>query len=301
MLDYDLLRALAAVIREGSFEGAAEVLSITPSAVSQRIKLLEMRVGAILVVRGRPCTATAAGFQLFRHIEQVQLLEHDLVANLQGETNQLVGAHATIRIAVNADSLSTWFPKVVSRASTELGVLFDIVHDDQEHTADYLRKGEALAAVTADAVPVHGFRIVTIGSLAYVAVATPKFIAKYFPEGITLKALNSSPSIIFDRKDRISDNWIRSVFNSTAKLTPHYMSSFVGYQQACIDGVGWGLVPEISARPFIENGTLVELKPGTNQNVPLHWQYSVNAGQTMRALSVVVLDVAREELMTDPA
>jgi LysR family transcriptional regulator (chromosome initiation inhibitor) len=299
VLDYDLLRALAAVIREGSFEGAAEVLSITPSAVSQRIKLLEMRIGAILVVRGRPCTATSAGFQLFRHIEQVQLLEHDLVANLQGEGNQLNETPAAIRIAVNADSLSTWFSKVVARASSELGILFDIVPDDQEHTADYLRRGEALAAVTADAVPVHGFRIVTIGTLSYVAVATPKFIKEHFPDGINVRVLNNSPAIVFDRKDRILDNWIRTVFDGPAKLTPHYMSSFIGYLQACLDGVGWGLLPEISARPYIKSGVLTELSPGTNVKVPLHWQYSVNAGQTMRALSVVVLDVAREELMSD--
>ena len=51
MLDYSALSALAAVIREGSFERAAQSLHVTPSAVSQRIRLLEERLGCALVVR----------------------------------------------------------------------------------------------------------------------------------------------------------------------------------------------------------------------------------------------------------
>ena len=49
MMDYAGLQALAAVIREGSFERAARKLHITPSAVSQRIKQLEERAGQVLV------------------------------------------------------------------------------------------------------------------------------------------------------------------------------------------------------------------------------------------------------------
>ena len=54
-----LLAALAAVIRTGSFERAAQQLHVTPSAVSQRVKLLEERLGTILVVRSCPCGSTA--------------------------------------------------------------------------------------------------------------------------------------------------------------------------------------------------------------------------------------------------
>ena len=58
MLDYPSLFALAAVVKEGSFERAARALHVTPSAVSQRIRLLEERLGCALVVRGQPCQAT---------------------------------------------------------------------------------------------------------------------------------------------------------------------------------------------------------------------------------------------------
>ncbi|KAA2220989.1 LysR family transcriptional regulator, partial [Salinarimonas soli] len=41
MLDYAGLSALAAVVRQGSFERAAGTLGVTPSAVSQRVRALE--------------------------------------------------------------------------------------------------------------------------------------------------------------------------------------------------------------------------------------------------------------------
>src|SRR4051794_34409011 len=108
--DYALLSALAAVVREGSFERAARALHVTPSAVSQRMKLLEERVGNLLVARGQPCPAPPAGAVLCRHVEQVSLLEHELGEQLP-ELAPFVGASAapTLRIAVNADSVATWF------------------------------------------------------------------------------------------------------------------------------------------------------------------------------------------------
>src|SRR5690242_16416575 len=135
MLDYGLLAALADVVRTGSFERAADQLNITPSAVSQRIKLLEERIGAILVVRGQPCTATEAGQRLCQHVELVALLESSLRQNLPGF--QPEGRPVTLRIAVNADSLATWFVPAMAETS---GFLFDLVVDDQDHSAEWLRR-----------------------------------------------------------------------------------------------------------------------------------------------------------------
>src|SRR3982074_2478671 len=78
MLDYASLSAIAAVMREGSFERAARALNVTSSAISQRVKQAEERLGCVLIVRGQPCTATDTGRLLCRHVEQVGMLEQDL-------------------------------------------------------------------------------------------------------------------------------------------------------------------------------------------------------------------------------
>src|SRR6266568_1698767 len=82
MLDYASLSALAAVIREGSFDRAALALHVTPSAVSQRIRLLEERIGCALVVRDQPCRATETGRRLCQHVDRVRLLEQALQGTL---------------------------------------------------------------------------------------------------------------------------------------------------------------------------------------------------------------------------
>ncbi|MFY8016875.1 MAG: LysR family transcriptional regulator, partial [Inhella sp.] len=77
-LDYAQLAALASVVSEGSFEAAARALHITPSALSQRIRQLEQRLGGVLVLRGKPCSITPLGEPLLRHAQQVALLEQGI-------------------------------------------------------------------------------------------------------------------------------------------------------------------------------------------------------------------------------
>ncbi len=134
MIDPAQLAALAAVHRRGSFELAAADLHITPSAVSQRIKALEERAGTLLIRRGQPCTATPPGLRLIRHHDEIALLETTLAQDLPG----LAAGPATLRIAVNADSLATWV--IPALAATE-GLLFDLVIDDQDVSQDWLRRG----------------------------------------------------------------------------------------------------------------------------------------------------------------
>lgn len=174
MLDYASLAALAAVVREGSFERAAVALHVTPSAVSQRIKLLEERLGCVLVVRGQPCAATDSGRLLCRHVEQVGMLEHDLQQALPKLTALAAGrTPVTLRVAVNADSLETWFVAALQTFLEREEARLDVALDDQEHTLQWLRSGEVLAAVTAHAQPVQGCNSVPLGKLSYVATASP--------------------------------------------------------------------------------------------------------------------------------
>ncbi len=50
-LDAKQMQAFLAVVDSGSFEKAADRLTITPSAVSQRVHALEVHLGSPLVVR----------------------------------------------------------------------------------------------------------------------------------------------------------------------------------------------------------------------------------------------------------
>lgn len=295
--EYPLLEAVATVVREGSFEAAAQSLHITQSAVSQRVKLLEEKTGAVLIVRGRPCVATEYGQKLFRHIEMVRLLENDLRKSLLPAEGNAPGVAATIRIAVNLDSLATWFPEVIRRAGYEMNLNLDIIPDDQEFTAERLRNGEALAAVTAEASPLPGFRRVPLGVIEYIAIASPQFVAKRFADGLSLESISKATNIVFDRKDTLPQHWVLDVFHESVPLAGHWVPSFSGYMACCLNGAGWGLHPRFSVAPHLADGTLVELVPGVSVDVPLYWQSSTLGSEILTTLSSIVVDVARNYLL----
>lgn len=291
MLDYALLSALAAVVRTGSFERAAQQLNVTPSAISQRIKLLEERIGAILVVRGQPCLATETGQRLCRHVEQVALLENSLRQTLPGLEPE--DRPVTLRLAVNADSLATWF--IPAMAQTE-GFLFDLVLDDQDHSADWLRRGEVVAAVTSHGQPVQGCNCYALGALRYAATASPGFVERWFPEGLSEEAAARAPCLVFNRKDRLQALWLRQALGSDVQPPLHWLPSSQAFVDGALAGLGWGMNPDLLVEDHLRAGRLVALKPSEPLEVPLYWQQSRIVGPLLADLTRAVLATARAML-----
>lgn len=297
--DYDSLVALEAVVREGGFEAAANSLGVTQSAVSQRIKQLEERVGTLLVIRGRPCVPTDTGMQLCRHLEQVTLLQHELTGRIRNLLKEPGSTTPTIRIAVNSDSLATWFPNVLKRAINELNIRFEIILDDQEHTEQSLKSGDALAVITANERPVQGCRRISLGAMEYMAVATPDYVKAHFREGISLDSLKQAPCMAFDRKDTLPEQWMTLCFGEAVKTPLHLIPSYEGYLSCCLNGTGWGLMPTVTVAPHVEAGQLVEMIEEKRVLVSLHWQSSTQSSEILRLLGEVVSDEAMAYLKPD--
>jgi LysR family transcriptional regulator, chromosome initiation inhibitor len=172
--DHDPLRAdrdPLPVVKGGTFDAAARTLHVTPSAVSQRIKVLEQRVGRVLVVRSRPVRATEAGEALLRLGQQLALLETETLRQLGTERDD--DGFTTLPIAVDADSLATWILPPLARVAAREPVVLHLVRDDQDHTADLLASGAVMAAVTSSAVPVPGCTSTRLGRMRFRAHATP--------------------------------------------------------------------------------------------------------------------------------
>jgi LysR family transcriptional regulator, chromosome initiation inhibitor len=302
-LDYAQLAALAAVVREGSFERAARALHVTPSAISQRVKQLEERVGAVLVVRGQPCEPTEPGRQLVRHAERVALLEQEvqgLVAaspRLAARAGIIASPPAVLRLAVNADSLATWFmPALAAFAQAAPQVRIELEVDDQDHTAQALRRGDVLAAVTAAAEPVQGCGSMALGRLRYLATASPPFVRRHFAAGVNAQSLAHAPCIVFNRKDELQARWLRKVTRRTLTPPEHRLPSSQAFVDAALTGLGWGMNPQPLVQAHLAAGRLVELMPGRPVDVPLYWQASRLQAPLLGALTQAVLAAARSQL-----
>ena len=295
MLDYGALAALAAVSREGSFERAALSLNVTPSAISQRIKLLEEKLGAVLVRRGQPAEATEYGRVLCRHFDAVMTLEGELTEIVPG----LGGAAlhpVTIPVAVNADSLDAWFLEAMAAFTRATGHLVEIKVDDQDHTAEWLRRGEVMAAITSEEKPVQGCKVRPLGALVYRATASPDFMQRHFPDGVTREALASAPALCFNRKDRLQDLWLEQSFGGNIARPVNWVPSPHGFVIACRLGIGWGCNPEALVADDLRTGALVELMKDSPLNIPLYWQASRLSSRLLEKLGSAVREAASRNL-----
>jgi LysR family transcriptional regulator, chromosome initiation inhibitor len=283
-LDTHHLVTLAAVIEQGSFDAAAEWLHVTPSAVSQRIKTLEQRVGQVLVVREKPCRPTAAGVPLLRLAAQTALLESEALAESSGRAAE----HTRIAIAVNADSMSTWFTAALAGLP---GIVFDISIEDQDHSARLLREGSVMGAVTTERTAVPGCRVHSLGVMRYLPVASPTYHQRYLSHGFSREAVAIAPSIAWNRDDALQDMLVRKVFRRAVARPVHYVPTAEGFGAAVRAGLGWGMFPEQLAADDLDRGTVVRVAD-TYLDVPLFWQCWKLDSQLIKTITDTVQSAA---------
>lgn len=298
MLDYNALAAVSAVIREGSFDGAARKLNITASAVSQRVRGYEDRLGAFLIIRGQPCKPTDLGQALVTHLDRVHLLEAE-IPHLSHASGLLSQPEVTLRVAVNADSLATWFPGAISPFAKETGICLDLLVEDETCTADHLRSGEVTAAITAQTEPVPGCRSVLLGAMPYVACATPNFIARHFGAGGTAAEFKDAPCICFDRNDGLEARWLHTLHKTDLPQRIHYIPSTHGFLDFTLNSIGWGVQPLALVDRYLSQGNLIEIVPGHRLTVDLYWLTPRVKSKLLNDLTIHLKNVCVRHFLLD--
>ena len=282
MFDYKLLSALAAVVEQAGFERAAHVLGLSQSAISQRIKLLEARIGQPVLVRASPPCPTDIGRRLLNHVQQVRLLERDLQSAVPALDDE--GLPERLRIALNADSLATWWAPAVADFCAHQHLLLDLVVEDQTVGLKRMRAGEVAACLCASERPVAGARSVLLGAMRYRALASPAFIARHFPQGVQAASLPNTPALVFGPDDFLQHRYLAAL-GVDGHFEHHLCPSSEGFIRLTEAGLGWGLVPELQVREQLQSGVLVELLPDKPIDVPLYWHHWRNGGQLLGQLT----------------
>ncbi|WP_432031512.1 LysR family transcriptional regulator ArgP [Streptomyces antibioticus] len=294
-LPLDLVRTLLAVVDEGTFDAAAAALHVTPSAVSQRVKALEQRTGRVLLLRTKPVRPTESGEIVVRFARQLARLERDTRSEL-GMSD--AGEPARVTVAVNADSLATWFLPALSRVPREPPLRFELFREDETRTAELLREGVVMAAVTSSPDAVAGCSVRALGTMRYLAAASPEFAVRYL-DGLPLaEALTGAPVIIFDRSDDLQDGFVRELGRGAGQASGvrHAVPSSEGFAASVAAGLGWGMVPEAQADALLRSGGLVSLAPDRPLDVPLYWQQWKLDSPALAALSRAVAEEAARAL-----
>ena len=291
-LDLAQLRALSAAVSEGTLEAAARALHVTPSAISQRLRALEVATGRVLLVRSKPVRPTESGQVLLRLARQVELLAGDALAELDAGSPD--AGVPTLPIAVNADSLSTWvLPALAPLAGS---VCFDVHREDEAHTAALLRAGTVVAAVTTDPDPVAGCSVTRLGAMRYRPMAAGAFARHWFPDGPTPQAVAAAPVVVFDRKDDLQHRYLHRRSPDPVHPPVHHVPSSAEFATAVRLGLGWGMLPDLQSRPDEADGHLVDIDPTGAVDVVLHWQQWKLRSPSLDRVAAAVVDAARQHL-----
>jgi LysR family transcriptional regulator (chromosome initiation inhibitor) len=235
------------------------------------------------------------GHRLCQHANRVHLLEQDLHKDMPSSL-QDGNQRATLPIAVNADSLATWFMAASAEFAADSPILLQVAVDDEGHTAQWLRSGQVLAAVTAMESPAVGCNCLPLGKLRYVAAAQPAFIQRHFHRGVDATSLSCAPSLVFNSKDELQQRWVQHEYGQNIQMPQHTLPSPEAFVAAAIAGLGWAMHPELLVREHLEKGVLVELKPGHTLDVALYWQHARISSSLLDGLTSSVLKAARAGL-----
>ncbi|MFE2139508.1 LysR family transcriptional regulator ArgP [Streptomyces sp. NPDC059466] len=272
-LPLDQVRTLLAVVDEGTFDAAAVALHVTPSAVSQRVKALEQRTGRVLLMRTKPVRPTESGEIGGRVARPLARRGRGTPAPRRRVTYR---EPTRLSIAVNADSLATWFLPALTRVPRELRLCFELRREDEDHTAALLREGAVMAAVTSSPDPVAGCSVRSLGRMRYLAAASPGFAGRWLDAGADTPLhdlLADAPVVVFDRNDDFQDDFAAGLLGGRgASPMRHSVPTSEGFVDAVAAGLGWGMVPEAQAGPLLRAGRLVGLAPDRAVDVPLYWQ-----------------------------
>jgi LysR family transcriptional regulator (chromosome initiation inhibitor) len=287
MLDYKLLEALAAVVQEEGFDKGAALLHLTPSAISHRIRTLEEQTGQILLIRGTPPRPTPAGHKVLKHFRMVQNLESDLEeAFLLRPRDGFV----SLVLGINADSLATWFLPVMRPFLNREHLLLDLVVKDQDITHQLLANGEVVGCISSKAEPPVGCTAHPLGVMTYRLMATPDFLATWFPNGLSREAATRAPAVIFNRRDGLHQAMLCSLLPGFSHTFPaHYIPSAEQFVRVIAQGHGYGLIPDQQIQALPQEDHLVECVPGHTLPIPLFWHtWSRQSDLLTRLTSVLV-------------
>ena len=283
-MDLDQVRAFVAVVDHGTFDAAARALHVTPSAISQRIKSLETAAGAVLVQRTKPVRPTERGLALLRQARQLLHVADEAMRQLRAPDLSERG-RIRVPIVVNADSIATWFADAVTTIGTAGEVELEVRRDDEHVTADLLRSGDVMAAVTTEPRPVQGCSARRLGAMTYRARAARSFVRRWFSDGVDRVALAAAPVVQFDRKDRMQIGLAERLPQPLPQTFVPDSTQFVAAVRA---GVGWGMVPDLQD----PGDDLVLLDPTWTAEVTLHWQVWRVGSEALDAVTTAVVSAA---------
>ena len=293
-LDYKWIEALDAVVKQRSFERAAEQLYISQSAVSQRIKQLEKWIAQPALVRENPPRPTPAGKKLLGLYRRVRLLEHELVPELMNEEGS---QPLSISIATNADSLATWLLPALSDVMSSRQVELNLAIHGESRTIEKIKSGEVAGAISLESQAIPGCSADYLGRMDYVCVSSPDFHERYFSEGVNYVTLSKAPAVSYDQYDDLHKKFLHDHFNVPRdSVINHTVGSSEAFVRLALSGVAYCLIPRLQIIDELESGVLIDITPGFLLSYRIYWHHWQLESGVLKEISQAILSYTHNHL-----
>jgi len=293
-LDYRWLEALDEIIAQRSFEKAADVLCVSQSAVSQRIKQLEKWLAQPVLVRENPPSITPAGQKLLGLYRQVCALEQDILPEVSNDDGD---KPVSVSIATNADSLATWLLPAITSVMQQTNLEIHLVVDDERRTLDKLKKGEVIGAISQSDKALPGCHSTLLGDMPYLCVATPCFYQRYFAQGVSIDSFQQAPAVSFDRHDFVNERFVFDNFGyQMTSNVKHTVASSEACVKAALAGFGYCMIPKVQIEKELAQRELIDICPGLYIDQQLYWHHWQLETGILKKISQAIVSYANQVL-----
>jgi DNA-binding transcriptional LysR family regulator len=260
---------LAAVTETGNFARAAEMLGLTPSAVSRAVSRLEARVGVRLYDRNpREVSLTEEGRRF-----QDQIMP--LLAGLEEATAEAAGAAAVVRGRLRV-SVDPWFARTVLAARLQEFLLRHPLLSLDLLTSNYREEMMTGVDVAVRFGPPDSSSLIARKLLdtRVLTVAAPAYLAQHGLPESPHDLIHHEALLFRDPQTGLPFPWEyqRAGEVVTAKVSGRLVTDdpSVGVS-TCVNGQGIFQMLAIGLEPFLLRGELVQILPEWSEELyPLY-------------------------------
>ena len=292
----DIFRA---VMKRGSFVGAAEELGISGAAVSKQIKSLEQRLNLVLFYR---TTRTVVATEAAQRLADLLVRGHDEFAMLLdqlGDAQLRPSGRLRVNVPMSFGELFLRRP-IAIYAKQYPDVVVDVDFDDRR--VHLVEDGYDLV-VRIGVLEDSGLIARQVGDCPLYMCAAPRLVAdEGAPTGPA--DISAMPAVIYSIASAASSWSCRDStgIQTTVALRPALYANSAGMMlDACIEGVGVAILPHFSCADALADGRLVRLLPDYD-TVPDLGIYVVYPDKRFVPLKVrSFIDVIAAELASDDA
>ena len=265
VLTPDALAMLQAVAHAGSFAAAARDLGVVPSAITYRIRQIEDALDVLLFDRSsRQARLTEAGAELLREGGRL-LLEIDAVANRVKRV--ATGWEPQLTLAIDTVmSCSTVMELVQAFLELSPTTRLRLRDESLSGTLEALTSGQADLAigVALENAGSAGIQSMTLGEMSFIYAVAPHHPLAQLPGPLQDELLQKHRAIaVADSVQRGSALTLGLLAGQDVLTVPTMRAKL----DAQLRGLGGGFVPEVMARPYVENGLLVVKEVGRKGRV----------------------------------